>query len=161
MKFKIIIISVFIHFIIIHLGAQDRPRMLNFDDFAPYLQFESDTVYIINFWATWCAPCVKEIPAFEKIRNDYNNHKVRVILVSLDFPNQIETRLMPFLKNYSVSSEVLVLNDPDSNRWIDKVHTDWSGAIPATLIYDNKNRELYEKSFTYDELKTIINSKIN
>jgi thiol-disulfide isomerase/thioredoxin len=135
--------------------------MLSFDDFAPYLNYQNDTVYVINFWATWCAPCVEEIPAFEKIQQDYANNKVRIILVSLDFPGQIETRLIPFLKKYSISSEVIVLNDPDSNRWIDKVHPDWSGAIPATLVYDSKERELFEKSFTYDELNSIINYKIN
>ena len=161
MKFWIIVIYSLVHFSLFHLQAQDKPRMLSFDDFAPYLNYQNDTVYVINFWATWCAPCVEEIPAFEKIQQDYANNKVRIILVSLDFPGQIETRLIPFLKKYSISSEVIVLNDPDSNRWIDKVHPDWSGAIPATLVYDSKERELFEKSFTYDELNSIINYKIN
>jgi len=138
-----------------------QPDVLTFDEFEPYLHHQSDTLYVLNFWATWCTPCVKEIPALEKIREEYSNKNLRVILVSLDFPKQIESRLIPFLGQYSIHSEVIVLNDPDSNRWIEKVDPDWSGSIPATLIYHKDSREFYERSFTYDELKIVINSKIN
>ena len=161
MKFKLLIIIGFIVFSLDHLKAQETPRMLSFDEFSPYLHFQSDTLYVINFWATWCAPCVEEIPAFEKIQNEYNKDKIRIILVSLDFPTQIETRLIPFLKDHSISSEVIVLDDPDSNRWIDQVSPEWTGSVPATLVYKGTDREFYERSFTYNELRSIINSKIN
>jgi thiol-disulfide isomerase/thioredoxin len=143
------------------LNAQPHLKKLSFDEFSPYLHNQNDTLYIINFWATWCDPCVQEIPAFEKIWRDYNKGRIRIILVSLDIPAQIETRLIPFLKDHSISSDVIVLDDPDSNRWIDKVSPDWTGSIPATLVYNSTEREFYERSFTYNELRSIINSKIN
>jgi thiol-disulfide isomerase/thioredoxin len=62
--------------------------VVGFSEFEKNLASNSDTVYIINFWATWCAPCRKEIPQFEQIHKDYSGDKVKVLLVSLDFPNQ-------------------------------------------------------------------------
>ena len=135
--------------------------MLSFDDFEPHLHCSNDSLYVVNFWATWCTPCVDELPAFEKISREFSDRDVKVLLVSLDFPNQVESRLMPFLQKNDITAEVIVLNDPDANKWIDRVHPDWSGALPATVIYSRKNRDFYEKSFTYDELKQTIDTKLS
>ncbi len=137
-----------------------QPRVLSFNDFEPHLHYSNDTLYLVNFWATWCTPCVDELPAFEKIGEEYQDQKVKVLLVSLDYPDQIETRLIPFIEKHDLRSEVLVLNDPDANSWIDKVSPEWSGAIPATLIYNSDSRNFHEGSFTYDELKEIVEPKI-
>ena len=131
--------------------------MLSFDDFEPNLHESSDTLYIINFWATWCTPCVEEIPDFVRIHDHFRESKVKVLLVSLDLPGQIESRVIPFLKKNNVSAEVLILDDPDSNRWIEKVDTNWSGSIPATLLYQKNKRIFRENAMTYDELVTLIN----
>ena len=133
---------------------------MNFSQFEPYLQKSNDTVYVINFWATWCKPCIKELPDFERINKDYRNEKVKVYLVSLDFPDKHDESLIPFLKEHNIKSEVIHLTDTDANTWIDKVSPFWSGAIPATVIYKNTSREFYEKTLTYDELKKIVESKI-
>ena len=85
---------------------------------------------------------------------------VEVILVSLDFPKQIESKLIPFLKKRELQSEVVVLDDVDSNTWIPKVHEDWSGAIPATIIYNKRKRMFYERSFNYEELELELNKII-
>ena len=108
---------------------------------------------ILNFWATWCAPCVKELPYFEKINKVYKAKGVELLLVSLDFPRKYETKLKPFLKEKQLKSEVVCLNDVDQNRWIPAIDTTWSGAIPATMIYKGNKRKFYEKSFTYEELE--------
>ena len=84
-----------------------------------------------------------------------------MILVSLDFPKMIESRVIPFIKNKNLQAEVVVLNDPDANSWIEKVAKEWSGAIPATIIYKNEKRKFYEQSFTEEELETEIKSFIN
>jgi thiol-disulfide isomerase/thioredoxin len=135
--------------------------VLSFDDLEPHLHFSNDTTYLVNFWASWCTPCVEELPAFEKIGEEFSRDKVRVILVSLDFPRQIESRLMPFIEKNGIRSEVLVLNDPDANKWIDKVDPSWSGSIPATLIYNRDSRLFHEGMYTYDELKDIVEQKLN
>ncbi len=129
----------------------------NFQQFEPFLHPTSkDTTYVINFWATYCAPCIKELPFFEQAGKDYASKKVKVILVSLDFKAQIESRVIPFLQRGKITSKVLVLSDPNANAWIDKVDPSWSGALPATIIIKGNKREFYEKSFTQNELNQLI-----
>ncbi|MDG5492686.1 TlpA disulfide reductase family protein [Psychroserpens sp. SPM9] len=136
------------------LSSEDL-KVLNFNELESYLsKKDANKTYVVNFWATWCAPCVKELPYFEQLNANYSGKNVEVILVSLDFPKQIETKLKPFLKTKGLKSEVLVLNDVDSNTWIPKVNKDWSGAIPATLIYNKNKKAFYERSFDYKELET-------
>lgn len=126
---------------------------VDFEEFdSKYLQQKNDTTYVINFWATWCKPCVKELPAFEKINEQYAGQKVKVVLASLDFPDRIEKQVIPFLKKHDLQSEVVLLDDPDANSWIPRVSQEWSGAIPATIIYNQQERKFYEGSFTYEEL---------
>lgn len=134
--------------------SNDTLKVYNFKSLKPLLNKRNDTTYIVNFWATWCAPCVKELPIFEKIGNEYRNENVKVYLVSLDFPKQYKSKLKPFIKKHNLQSEVLALNDVDANTWIPQVNPDWSGAIPATLIYKNEQKQFYERTFTYKDLKT-------
>ncbi|WP_055448149.1 TlpA disulfide reductase family protein [Lacinutrix mariniflava] len=129
----------------------------NFDELEPLLNKKEDKIYVVNFWATWCAPCVKELPYFEALNEDYKSKNIEVLLVSLDFPKQYETRLKPFIAEHKLKSEIVVLNDVDSNTWIPKVDKEWSGAIPATIIYNKSKRAFYEKSFNLEELKTEVN----
>jgi len=136
-------------------------KSYTFDGLQPYLNQKNDTVYVINFWATWCVPCIKELPHFEKLNQKYKSGKFKMILVSLDFPKMIESRVIPFIQNKNLQAEVLVLNDPDANTWIEKVAKEWSGAIPATVIYKNDKQKFYEQSFTEEELETEIKSFIN
>lgn len=133
------------------------PIYERYEDLAPIFEQQNDTTYVINFWATWCAPCVKELPYFEELTTKYANEKVKVILVSLDFSKQLETKLKPFLAKNKLQSEVLVLIDPDANSWVDKVNPKWSGAIPATVVYKGDKNEFYEKSFeSFEELEEVI-----
>jgi len=118
----------------------------------------SDTVYIINFWATWCGPCRKELPGLEKIHREYSDRKVKVLLVSLDFPDQINKGLKQFLKSNDITAQVILLNDPDANAWIDKVDPGWSGSLPATLIYKGKSRYFFEKALSYEDINHSIAS---
>lgn len=133
------------------------PIYEHFEDLAPIFAQQNDTTYVINFWSTWCAPCVKELPYFEALTEKYAIQKIKVILISLDFPKQLETKLKPFLKEHNLQSEVLVLTDPDANSWVDKVNPAWSGAIPATVVYQGNKSKFYEKSFeNLAELEEII-----
>ncbi len=128
----------------------------DYSGFEPFLNKTDDKTYVINFWATWCAPCIKELPFFEKLNDTYTNRNVEVILVSLDFPKQYESKLKPFIDEHKLKAKVIALNDVDTNSWIPKISEDWTGAIPATLIYNKDKRQFYEQSFDYEQLETQI-----
>jgi thiol-disulfide isomerase/thioredoxin len=138
--------------------GQNQPEIavMQFSELEPYLHFKNDTTYIVNFWATWCVPCRKELPVIENIHNEYLDKPLKVLLVSLDFPSQMENGLKPFLLKNNITARVILLNDPKSNVWIDKVDPTWSGSLPATLIYKNDFRQFLEKELDYDTLKSII-----
>ena len=161
MRFRIITSTgLVIIWLLSSFSFKHQPRVLSFDDLEPHLHLSNDTTYLVNFWATWCTPCVEELPAFEKIAEEYQGMKVKVLLVSLDIPKHLESRLLPFIEKHQIRSEVMVLNDPNANKWIDKVNPEWSGAIPATLIYNKNNRDSHEGSFTYEELKYNVEQKL-
>lgn len=130
--------------------------VLNFQQLQPLLQLKNDTIYVVNFWATWCAPCIKEIPYFEQLGQKYRDENLKILMVSLDFPNQLKTRLIPFIEKEKMKNEVVLLDDPRSNHWIPLVDKNWTGAIPATLIYGKGFREFYQQEFTFSELEEIV-----
>lgn len=133
-------------------------KAYEYDGLKYYLNQKNDTTYVVNFWATWCVPCVEELPNFEKINAKYKENKVKVILVSLDMPKMIETKLLPFITKRQLKSEVILMRDPDQNTWLPKVDSTWSGALPATIIYNKDMRKFYERSFTYDELEKEVSN---
>jgi thiol-disulfide isomerase/thioredoxin len=142
--------------------AQDTKKIqiVNYDQLEPYLHKSNDTVYLVNFWATWCSPCLKELPAIQAAEQKYAGQKFKVLLVSLDMRNELKNRLEPFLKTKNIKSDVFLLNDPNQNRWINLVDSNWSGEIPFTLIYGKNFRESYSHAFTSEELDSIINLKL-
>jgi thiol-disulfide isomerase/thioredoxin len=138
--------------------VQAQPRIIKFNIIDSLLHHNnSETVLVINFWATWCKPCVTELPYFEQLNKDYAASNVKVIFVSLDFKRQFESRLIPFVEKNNINAEVLLLDEPDYNSWIDKVDSSWSGAIPASAIITRNKKLFFEKEFTsYAELENIV-----
>jgi thiol-disulfide isomerase/thioredoxin len=132
---------------------------VTFTEVANVLNKNNDTTYVLNFWATWCLPCRKEIPYFEEINKKYKNKKFKLILISLDFPSKKESLLIPFVKE-NIKSEVWLLNEPNPNSWIDKVNNSWTGAIPATIIFNKNTKLFFEKTFEFEELNLIIKQNI-
>lgn len=153
-------------FVLVLAGFREEPvpgprvDMVNFEQLEPYLHRNSDSLYLVNFWATWCSPCREELPVILQIEKKYRNDKFKVLLVSLDFPKQLESRLKPFIRDNKINTRVVLLNDPDQNKWIDKVDPSWSGELPFTVIYSKNTRSFYSKPFKYHELDSIINLKL-
>lgn len=147
------IFTFLLFFKIVSSGYAQYFSVYNFKQFEPLLQQKNDTTYVINFWATWCKPCIEEIPAFNQLHDSYKDEKVKIILVSLDFGKDYQIRVKNFTERNSLKPQIIILDDPNSNAWIDKVSTDWSGALPATIIYTRNKRMFFEKSFTYEELE--------
>jgi len=139
-------------------NTQEVKVLHSFDELQAIYTQRNDTAYVINFWATWCKPCVKELPHFETIVKENAGKKVKVLLVSLDFVNHLETKVKPFIRANNLQAEVLLLDDLDYNSWIDRVDATWSGAIPATLLVRNGGRyhDFYQKEFTLPELRAVV-----
>ena len=133
----------------------------DFDGLEPMLHKKDDKTYVVNFWATWCKPCIAEMPHFERIHSEQKNNNVEVILVSLDMPQMWKKQLEPFVEKRDIQSKVVILDDPKQNNWIPKVSEAWGGGIPATLIYNKDKRTFYERGFTYEELNNELHKFIN
>ncbi|MBE0639985.1 MAG: TlpA family protein disulfide reductase [Bacteroidales bacterium] len=141
-------------FILLISPSFSQIPVMNFSQLEPLLHKSNDTTYVINFWATWCKPCVDELPAFEELNRKYSNKPVKVLLVSMDFVRNLESRVIPFIADNNLKSDIILLNDPKSHQWIDKVSPEWSGSIPATLIYNRSKRSFYERTFHFDKLES-------
>jgi thiol-disulfide isomerase/thioredoxin len=139
------------------ITSSAQVQVVKFDYLDKIMHSNNDTTYVINFWATWCNPCVKELPYFKKLREDYLDKKVSVILLSMDFRRDAHTRVESIVAKNNIKNRVLLLDETDYNSWIDKVDSSWSGAIPATLICKGKVKVLYQKEFTsYLALENIV-----
>lgn len=130
---------------------------LTVENLLQRIEKASDTIFVVNFWATWCQPCVEEIPEFNKIEATHHQKPVKVIMASLDFPNQKASRLIPFLENHPVQNPVYLIMQPRGGDWITRIAPEWSGAIPATLVIHRKGRLFHEGELTYPEIKAMLN----
>jgi len=112
--------------------------ILTLDQLQAKLQGEKDRIQVVNFWATWCAPCLKELPLLEKLHEERKDVHVRLVSLDLDLdPNADKVR--NFVQRRKLKAEVIMLDEKDPNTWINKVDKRWSGAIPATLVINKQN----------------------
>ena len=139
----------------------DHIEVVNFQELEKLLQEQKEEVLLVNFWATWCKPCVEELPFFEEVHDSLAGQGLKVILVSLDFPNKLESQVIPFVREKGLEPQVILLDDPHENDWIPKVDSTWSGAIPATLFLKEGKRKFFEKSFTRTSLFSEVSQFIN
>ena len=159
MKARILYLFLFTFSFYNSVNAQDLITFKTYDELSTYIKENNSKPLVINFWATWCAPCVKELPYFEKLNQE--NPNVKVILVSLDFEKQVESKLIPFLKKKKIISSSIYLADKDYNSWLPKIDKNWSGSIPATVIFNQDKKIFVEQDFSnYEELNTFVNQSI-
>ena len=131
--------------------ATDIVKMIN----------ESTTPLIINFWATWCRPCVNELNYFEKVVDKFKNKNIKLILISLDYPDDYE-RLISFVKTKGYNATVYWLNEEETNVIQTKINKGFEGVIPATLMVNNaKNYSVFHSGqLTENTLKKAIEKLI-
>lgn len=120
-----------------------------------------DTLYIINFWATWCKPCVAEIPGFIEVTRKFSTQKVKIIFVSLNSVKELPM-VEKFVAAKKIQNNVFVLNGGNPNNWIDNIDASWSGSIPATVVYKNGNKVFFkEGGLTQEGLRKTISTNLS
>jgi thiol-disulfide isomerase/thioredoxin len=125
----------------------------SFSEIEPIFSIPNDTTYVINFWATSCPPCIKEMPHFTHLEKSYENEKMRLLLVSLDMKRDAESRVTPFIEKHKITPEVVLLADQNYSAWTEKIDSSWYGALPATLIRKNGKSKFFMGAFdTYEDL---------
>lgn len=129
--------------------SQSVSRVYKIDELIARIN-NPDTTYVINFWATWCKPCVAELPSFDSLSKLSN---VKILLVSLDFKEDLEKKVNPFLKSHNIKMECVLLDEINGNDFINKVDKTWTGAIPATLIKNKEHKVFIEKKMHLAQLK--------
>lgn len=155
------LIIAFTFFVLTNTYSQQIPSY-NANDLIKRVN-SSDTLYIINFWATWCVPCVQELPEFNKLEKRYTGNPVKVLLVSLDFKQDYPYKLANFIERKRITPEVVWLNETDPNDFIPKIESAWQGSIPATLIIDHakKFKKFIEGTITAKEISNIADGIIS
>lgn len=122
---------------------------------------QNDTLYVVNFWATWCKPCVHEMPYFEASNQKFKGQKVKFYFVSTNYAREAQL-VKSFINEKQVKADVLLLDAGNPNIWIDAIDSTWSGAIPATAMYRHGKKTLfYEGEFTQSQLDSVIQKQIN
>ncbi len=139
-------------------GTAAQPaRIVKLQELKALMNASSDKIQVINFWATWCAPCVKELPLFEKLGQERKDVKVTLVSMDLDLdPNP--DKVYRFIARKKIQSEVLILDEKDPNTYIDQIEKKWSGAIPATIIINPRTgqRKFVERELHEGELEKLI-----
>ncbi|RAJ02493.1 thiol-disulfide isomerase/thioredoxin [Chitinophaga skermanii] len=113
---------------------------IKLDGLTTVLQPLSDSSYIINFWATWCKPCIEEIPHFETQSQLPQNHNIQFKYISVDLPDAYPDDILAFVKKLGLQSPVYWLNESNANKFVGLVDKSWKGGIPCTLFINPKTK---------------------
>ncbi len=134
------------------------PKVIKLQELQALMNKKSDNIQVINFWATWCGPCIKEMPLFEKLTAE-NRVDVKVTLVSMDLdldPNP--EKVYKFVARKNLKSEVVLLDEKNPDSWINKVDKEWQGSLPATIVINQKTgqRKFVGKELHEGDLERLI-----
>lgn len=134
-------------------------KVIKFEEYENIINKNDDVLYVVNFWATWCGPCVKEIPDFTEVNNQLAGRSdFKMLLISLDSKSDLSEEVLPFLIKNNITADVYLLDDTKRmNFWMPRVDRSWSGSIPATVFYKNKKKlHFVEQQLHKDELLATI-----
>jgi thiol-disulfide isomerase/thioredoxin len=135
-------------------------ELVNIDELADILKNTGDELIVCNFWATWCKPCIEEMPFFDKLQDEFKEDDVRIIFVNIDDIKNAD-KVKTFVRQKQVRSQVMQLNEDNKTlkSWFSKIQGGWEGDIPATLFIrtDGDVKTFYTGSFdTYEELRAAL-----
>jgi thiol-disulfide isomerase/thioredoxin len=132
-------------------------RVVKLADLQKVMNEPGNQVKVINFWATWCAPCVKELPLFERLSQQRKDVAVTLVSMDMDLDPNPE-KVYKFVARKKMTAPVLILDEEDPNTYIDKIEKDWSGALPATMVINTTTgkRLFVERELHEGELEKLI-----
>jgi thiol-disulfide isomerase/thioredoxin len=127
-------------------------------DVEKYMNSGKDEVLVINFWATFCKPCIAEIPSFIEVTNKYKDQNVKLLLVSLDLPSFYPKKIAAFAKKHNFNTNIVWLDETNADYFCPKIDVKWSGSIPATLIINPKTgfRKFFEEEIEKDKFEGAV-----
>lgn len=134
-----------------------QAELIKLSQLQALIEEKSDQIKVINFWATWCAPCVKELPLFESLNQDRKDTKVILVSMDIDLDPNPE-KVYKFIARKKVKSHVVILDERDPNSWINKIDKNWSGALPSTLFINTATgkRKFVEREMHAGDLEKLI-----
>ena len=137
-----------------HAQSIPKWKITDVEDFIK----KSETPVIVNFWATYCIPCIEEIPYFQELVKKYENKGVKLLLISLDFENFYPTRIKKFADKQKFTAPIVWLDETNADYFCPKIDSAWSGVMPATLFVNNKSgfRCFFEEQIPRDQLEAEI-----
>ena len=143
------------------VSSQSIPKW-KITDLEEYIA-RSDTPVIVNFWATYCVPCIKEIPYFQEVVKQYEEKGVKLLLVSLDFRESFPEKISSFADKRKFTSPIVWLDETDADYFCPKVDSTWSGVMPATLFINNKKgyRSFFEEEMSKEKFESEISKIVN
>ncbi|MPS72578.1 MAG: TlpA family protein disulfide reductase [Chryseobacterium sp.] len=148
---------------VMNAQIQTDVSLIKYEDLEKRISQEKDKFVVVNFWATTCAPCVKELPHFIKVNNKYSkNPDFKMLLVSLDMARD-KQKVINFIKNKNLTAEVVILDDNKRmNTWIPKFQDNWEGEIPVTFFYKNGGKVFFNNGeMSLEELESAIIKSYN
>jgi len=117
---------------------------------------------IVNFWATFCKPCIAELPHFHEMANKYKEQGVKLVMVSLDLKEAYPTKVSSFAKKLKLTSPVVFLGESNADVFCPAVDSSWSGAIPASIFINPATgyRKFYEEELSKTKLEAEIKAML-
>jgi thiol-disulfide isomerase/thioredoxin len=109
--------------------------------FQQLVQQRNGKILLVNVWATWCLPCREEFPDLVKLAETYQGSDIEIIGISADYPDEIESKILPFLQEQKANFKNYVRNFEDDQVFINTINPKWSGALPVTVVYDRQGKQ--------------------
>ena len=132
-------------------------------DVVKYYEKKNDSIYVINFWATFCKPCVEEIPYLISTSKKYaKDNNIQLLLVSLDLPAFFPDRIATYAAKNNYDVPIVWLDETNADVFCPAIDSSWSGSIPATLIINNKTgyRKFFEEQMKPEEFEAELKKAI-